>query len=405
MTGLARLRSERFFNAHPQGATQENSLLPKEPILIVLLLAHTNAFAAAVARKLSSRFHDSVDMDVSKTKADFEERLNNRRYDIILLEYVTKEANVVLARALAVCPDTPVIIIGGMIGEEWIAGLLQQGAVDYVLKDRIGRLPYAVMHALQNAQTRFEKNQAKEALARSLKHLEEAQRVARMGSFEYDYTRNCIAWSDEVYRILGIDPIKTEFSAEAVLATMDACDRERIIADWHTALNGYTVLDGTYSFTYPAGRKRWFHVRAQVSIDDQTQKVKMIGTVQDITEAKEAEQKARRRAEFEHAILKMSRELINASPDQFEEAMGCTMRVIAQHCQTNWAAIYRFDEDAKFQSPSSCKLHCYVIYYNIHIYQKYMRSGGKLYAASTRDDFRELQRLRWTIKPASFHVP
>lgn len=350
MSGEVQIQSARFFNAHPKGAAQKDSLFPLEPKITVLLFAQNSAFAAAVTRKLVSRMHSKLNLEISKTIPDYEEKLKSRRYDIILIEYIKALEDAAVLCAAAICPDTPVIAIGGMVGEERIAALLRQGAVDYVLKDRMGRLPYVVMHALRNAQILFEKNQAKEALARSLKHLEEAQRVARMGSFEYDYSKNCITWSNEVFRLLGLDPIKKEISAEAVLATMDACNREKIIADWHKALDGLTTLDGTYGFTYPAGCKRWFYVRAQVSRDEQTQQVKMIGTVQDITEIKAAEQIAQRRAQFEHTILTLSREWINATPEQFDDVIGNTMRIIAEHCQSNWVAVYRFNDNGKTAS-------------------------------------------------------
>ena len=347
MIGQYELHSERFFGAHLRDIAQKDPLRSSEPDLTVLLMAKTKACIKLVSRKMTQHFHDRVKIDTTGTEDDLAERLINGRYDIMIADSALSGIDALFDRAIKICPDTPLIFIGRMVGEERVAGLLRQGAVDYVLKDRIGRLPYAVMRALQNAKALREKKHAEIALARSLKHLEEAQRVAHMGSFEYNAAERSVIWSDEVLRIFGVGSHESQSLPETVLAMLDAPDRQRLIANCHSTIERFVPQDEIYCFTNPEGDRHWFRLRAQASEDVQTRAALMIGTVQDITELKAAEQETRMRTEFEHTVLVLSREWINASPEKFGPVMDNTMRVIAEHCNTDWAALYRFDHDTR----------------------------------------------------------
>ena len=81
----------------------------------------------------------------------FEELLARGPYDVILADFAlpTFDALGALALVNAACPGTPFICVSGTIGEEATVELLKQGADDCVLKDRMGRLPFAVQRAIE----------------------------------------------------------------------------------------------------------------------------------------------------------------------------------------------------------------------------------------------------------------
>lgn len=347
MIGQFKLHSERVLGVHPQDVAQKDMAHLPQPDVAVLLLAKAKVCIHSVSREMAQRFHDRVKIDITSTELGLSERLRSHQYDIIIADYATPGIDGMFGQAINICADTPFIFIGNMVGEERISGLLRQGAVDYVLRDRMGRLPYAVIRAIQNAQTLRDKKHAEQALARTVKQLEEAQRVAHMGSFEYNSAECRLTWSDEVFNIFGLDPLTSQFSPEEVLATMDARDRKTLVANWRAAMTGLSLQDEAYCFIHPDRGIRWFHLRAQASMDEQTHAAMMIGTVQDITELKIAEQAAQRRAEVEHAMLMLSREWINVSPEKFDQVMCNTMRIVAEHCSTDWAALYHFAYDER----------------------------------------------------------
>lgn len=91
-----------------------------------------------------------VEMDRVAGENDFVEFLRNRKYDIILADFNLPgfDAFGALRRSRDLAPDIPFICVSGSIGEETAVEMLKQGAVDYVLKDRLGKLPMAIKRAL-----------------------------------------------------------------------------------------------------------------------------------------------------------------------------------------------------------------------------------------------------------------
>jgi PAS domain S-box-containing protein len=84
---------------------------------------------------------------------DFEDLLRNNNYDLILSDFSLPGFDAFGALRLCneICPTVPFICVSGSIGEETAIELLKLGAVDYVLKDRPERLPFAIQRALDDA--------------------------------------------------------------------------------------------------------------------------------------------------------------------------------------------------------------------------------------------------------------
>jgi putative two-component system response regulator len=107
----------------------------------------------------------------AENKAGFMQALSEGKPDIVLSDYKLPDFNG-LAAVKAVrekYPDVPVIVVTGCIGDEAAVELIKSGANDYVLKDRLARLPYAVERALAEAAEHRERQRAQHALQQSLK--------------------------------------------------------------------------------------------------------------------------------------------------------------------------------------------------------------------------------------------
>ncbi len=129
------------------------------------------------------------------------------------------------------------------------------------------------------------------ALRLSESRLVEAQRIGHIGNWDWDIQKNTLWWSDEVYRIFGLKPEQFKATNEAFLACVHPNEREQVKTAVDEAING----DKTYSMDHriirPDGTQRTVHELAEVIYDDQKNAIRMIGTVQDITEFKQAEEK------------------------------------------------------------------------------------------------------------------
>lgn len=97
---------------------------------------------------------------------DFILSVSNQKYDVILVDFKLPEYDAfsALKKANEICPEIPIIIVSGTIGEESAIELIKQGASDYVLKDKPNRLPYAIKQALKEVKEKEIRKQAEEAL-------------------------------------------------------------------------------------------------------------------------------------------------------------------------------------------------------------------------------------------------
>ncbi len=113
-----------------------------------------------------------------QTREDFERALGEFQPGIILADYRLPAFNGAQALAIAVerCPEVPMIIVSGAVGEETAVELLKNGATDFVLKDRLSRLVPAIHRALREVRERTARLEAEASLRALNEQLE--QRVA-----------------------------------------------------------------------------------------------------------------------------------------------------------------------------------------------------------------------------------
>jgi PAS domain S-box-containing protein len=116
-----------------------------------------------------------LNMDCTAAEKEFVSFLSNRRYDIILSDFKLPgfDGFGALRWTVEICPDVPFICVSGSIGESLAVEMLKKGAVDYVLKDRIERLPSAIQRALDEAKEKKARQQAEEKV-REMKTLLQA---------------------------------------------------------------------------------------------------------------------------------------------------------------------------------------------------------------------------------------
>ncbi|MBI4682797.1 MAG: GAF domain-containing protein [Nitrospirae bacterium] len=120
--------------------------------------------------------------------------------------------------------------------------------------------------------------------------LSNAQRIARLGNWDWDIARNELRWSDEIYRIFGLSPQEFGATYEAFLNSVHPDDREFVTEAVNQALSGRKPYSIDHRILLPDGSEGIVHEQAEVILDEAGRPVKMAGTVQDITERKTLEQ-------------------------------------------------------------------------------------------------------------------
>ena len=133
--------------------------------LRILLLEDSSLDAELVLESLQATgVHHTVHRVV--TREDFTAALERAEQDLILADFVLPAFDGMSALAIAreLRPDTPFIFVSGTLGEEIAVEALKRGATDYVLKQRLERLPPTVLRALAEARERLERQRAQSAL-------------------------------------------------------------------------------------------------------------------------------------------------------------------------------------------------------------------------------------------------
>jgi len=128
-----------------------------------------------------------------------------------------------------------------------------------------------------------------EALQRSEKSLSEAQRIAGLGNWEWDLQTNELRWSIETYRIFGLSPQQTT-TYVAFLNYVHPDDREFVKKSVNEAIHDRKPYNIEHRIVLPDGLTRIIHEQGEVKFDDGDEPIKIVGTVQDITERKRAEE-------------------------------------------------------------------------------------------------------------------
>ncbi len=151
-----------------------------------------------------------------------------------------------------------------------------------------------------------ERKRAEEQLRESKAILVKAQEIGRMGSWEWDLATNETIWSEEVYKLYGLDPQKDKPSYEVVINTLSPECKHNFLMAIEDALNKRKPFEGEYSIIRYDGTRRYTYTKGEVFYNQKGNPIRMYGIVQDITERKAAELKIRENEEIFNQLMQHS---------------------------------------------------------------------------------------------------
>ncbi len=149
----------------------------------------------------------------------------------------------------------------------------------------------AFEHSVGLAALAIERTSATQTLRRSEASLVMAQRIAHLGSWEYDYGQQELRWSDEVFRIAGYAPQAFVPTLERLMANVAPDDREGV----RRAFDVVVKQDAPYAFDHrivrPSGEVRVVHQQAELVRDADGREARLFGIVHDVTERRALEER------------------------------------------------------------------------------------------------------------------
>lgn len=131
----------------------------------------------------------------------------------------------------------------------------------------------------------------------ALQQLQEAQHLARLGSWSYDHLTRKMTWSEEVWRILGLERGKSPASFPLLLAQIHPDDRARAQEDFLQGLASGGERELLLRLQPQAGPLKYVYKRCRTELDADGSFRRTLGTLQDVTELKRAEAEAQALAE------------------------------------------------------------------------------------------------------------
>lgn len=249
------------------------------------------------------------------TKAQYIKALEEFHPDIILSDHSLPSFNSL--EALKILKQTgldiPFILITATVSEEFAVNVMKEGASDYVLKDRLQRLPNAIINAIEkfesdnDRQTYLSKIVASEAL------FTKAELIAEFGTWRFDINTKTINWSAGTYPLLGYAQGEIEPSFENFLKNIFPEDVNEVEDVFKNA--GNVQASGIdFRIINSDGSIRYVHAQFELEANEKGEPAHLIGFNQDVTRSKLAQAEIEKNLEELRAAAERQTAILNALP-------------------------------------------------------------------------------------------
>ena len=256
--------------------------------------------------------------------------------DLVILDIMMPDVDGYLTcsriRSLPRGKRIPILILTGLDDVNSIAQAYQHGATDFITK------PVNATILCHHVRYMLRTNNVLHALIRSESRLELAQRIARIGNWDWNPKTNRLAMSNELCRLVGVRPQDFTGTFEAFLNLVHPEDRPLVTGALQKLVAQQTPCDIDHRIVLPNGSDFIIHLQAEAVREEETDEVTVIGTAQDITERKQAERAIHQLAYYDSLTGLANRVLFK---DRLSNAISYASRH-QQHLATLFIDLDRF---------------------------------------------------------------
>ena len=175
--------------------------------------------------------------------------------------------------------------------------------------------------------------------------LEQAQRLAHMGSYELDLATGKRTWSGELYRIFGLEAEQGP-DVDAADARVHPDDLEHVRRARELATEKREPFDNQFRIVLPDGDVRLVHDYGHFVFDDDGQPTKIVGLTQDITEDRKQQEELQRRSLQQVVIANLGQAALSGEP--IDALLGEATAVVADLLDVEMCSVLQ-EEDGKFR--------------------------------------------------------
>src|SRR5215831_1950210 len=211
------------------------------------------------------------------------------------------------------------------------------------VEDRTAELQRA-NHELQ-AEIAERKN-AERALLSSQAQLKEAQAISHLGSYEVDVLTGHTRWSDEVFRILGLDPVNGSLSHQDLVECIDHFeDRALAVQRYNEVIHEGKLYDLECRIIRPDGSVRFVQSMGEPIKSPDGTVVRLVGALLDITERKQTEDNLARLNRTLQTLCQCNQALVHATDESELLQAVCRILVDVSRLRMAWVGYRQLDAD------------------------------------------------------------
>lgn len=294
------------------------------PSRLNILLLEDSAQDAELTQARLSALDCECRVTLVDTEADFRAQLASESFDVILADFMlpTFSGTEALTIAREQAPDVPFIFVSGVMGEEHAVEMLKQGATDYVLKQRLQRLPMTVRRAIGESQERRSRIKAESAL----REYETGFRLLVDALRDYaviglDRSGNILSWNSAAERLLGYRADEITGESISRLYAGESADAPGGIDEVRLSLDGALIKGSHVRDRWLTSRTGTVFFASMVTTAIRNDEGDLIGfskIIRDTTEERRAADALR--------LAKEQAEAANAAKDRFLAMLSHELR-------------------------------------------------------------------------------
>lgn len=228
------------------------------------------------------------DVTLVCNRDEFIEAIDRQTFDVILSDHRLPQFNSM--EALRIRNNkiifTPFLLVSGAVSEEYAVSIMKEGASDYILKDRLQRLPNAIIQAIEKQKTEQEKLKAEEELLKSNERYQLACKATADVIWDWNLITNEVIWGDGYETLFGHGLSETETTVYSWINYIHPDDKERVIQGLQETIdsNDKTSWEDGYRFKKADGTYATVLDKGVLIRGADSKPNRMVGAMKDITE-------------------------------------------------------------------------------------------------------------------------
>jgi PAS domain S-box-containing protein len=228
---------------------------------------------------------------VIDTRAEYIRALAEFHPDVILSDHSLPAFNSLEALKILkqTGADIPFILITSTISEEFAVNVMKEGASDYILKDRLQRLPTAINNSFDKHKSTADKQVYLDKIVASEALFTKAELIAEFGTWRIDLANNITNWSAGTFLLLGYKQGEVEPSHENFLRNIHPDDKNEVVICFKNAVSHTQSTEAECRVINKDGTIMYMRTQFEFELNAKGEAAYINGFNQDITRSKLAQ--------------------------------------------------------------------------------------------------------------------